>query len=114
MNSAPKPSPTMATRIFLSPMGDSSFNDRSIPLARVETKAIARAVARTGLPVVDVSAGRHIRTVPWVETDDASIARLAVEHLLERGFRHLAYCGETRFNWSRWRADHVRKLAREK
>ena len=28
-------------------------------IARIETKAIARAVARTRLPVVDVSAGRH-------------------------------------------------------
>jgi LacI family transcriptional regulator len=80
-------------------------------IARIETKAIARAVSRTGLPVVDVSAGRHIRSVPWVETDDAEITRLAVEHLLERGFRHLAYCGDSRFNWSRWRAEQFRKLA---
>lgn len=83
-------------------------------IARVETKAIARAVLRTGLPVVDLSAGRHIRTAPWLETDDASIARLAVDHLLERGFRHLAFCGETRFNWSRWRAEHFRALAKER
>src|SRR5437762_5744589 len=82
-------------------------------IARIETKAIARAVSRTGLPVVDVSAGRHIRSVPWVETDDAAIARLAVDHLLGRGFRQLAFCGESRFNWSRWRSDHFQKLARE-
>jgi len=67
-------------------------------IARIETKAIARTVARTKLPVVDVSAGRHVRSVPWVETDDAAISKLAVEHLLERGFRHLAFCGERRFN----------------
>ena len=79
-------------------------------IARIETKAIARAVARSGLPAVDVSAGRHLRSIPWVETDDAAIARLAVEHLLERGFRHLAYCGESRFNWSRWRVAEFRKL----
>ncbi len=82
-------------------------------IARIETKAIARAVARTGLPVVDVSAGRHRKSIPWVETDDGAIAKLAVEHLLERGFRQLAFCGERRFNWSRWRAEHVQKLARE-
>lgn len=81
-------------------------------IARIETKAIARTVARTGLPVVDVSAGRHIRSIPWVETDDLQIARLAVDHLLERGFRHLAFCGESRFNWSRGRAEHFLKLAR--
>jgi LacI family transcriptional regulator len=81
-------------------------------IARIETKEIARAVARSGLPVVDVSAGRHIKTIPWVETDDAEITRLAVDHLLERGFRHLAFCGEARFNWSRWRSDQFRKLVR--
>jgi LacI family transcriptional regulator len=82
-------------------------------IARIETKAIARAVAKTRLPVVDVSAGRHRKDLPWVETDDGAISKLAVEHLLERGFRHLAFCGERRFNWSRWRAEHVQKLARE-
>jgi LacI family transcriptional regulator len=81
-------------------------------IARIETKAIARIVARTGLPVVDVSAGRHLRSIPWLETDDEAIARLALDHLLSRGFRHLAYCGETRFNWSRWRSGHFQRLAR--
>lgn len=72
-------------------------------IARIETAAIARAIARTGLPVVDVSAARPLPTVPWVETDDAAIARLAAEHLLERGFRRLAFVGDDRFNWSRFR-----------
>jgi LacI family transcriptional regulator len=83
-------------------------------IARIETRAIARAVTRTGLPVVDVSAGRHVKSVPWLETDDAAFATTAIEHLLERGFRHLAFCGERRFNWSRWRAEHFQKLARQK
>jgi LacI family transcriptional regulator len=45
-----------------------------------------------------------------VETDDREIARLATNHFLERGFRHFAYCGDDRFNWSRWRGDHFCKL----
>ncbi len=81
-------------------------------IARIETRAIARAVARTRLPVVDVSAGRHLKSAPWVETDDQAIAQRAVDHLLERGFRHLAFCGESRFNWSRWRAQHFGEMAR--
>lgn len=81
-------------------------------IARIESPAIARRLGRTRLPVVDVSAGRHIKSVPWVETDDAAIAKVAADHLLERGFRHLAYCGESRFNWSRWRSEHFSKLAR--
>ena len=81
-------------------------------IARIESPAIARRLARSKLPVVDVSAGRHIKSIPWVETDDAAIAKVAADHLLERGFRHLAYCGESRFNWSRWRSEHFARLAR--
>ena len=74
-------------------------------VARIETAEIARAVRATRLPVVDVSAARRVSDVPWVETDDAAIARLAVQHLIERGFRQLAFCGDPAFNWSRWREE---------
>jgi len=60
---------------------------------------------RSGLPVVDVSAGRFVPTLPWVETDDVAIARLAAVHLIERGFKHLAFCGDQRFAWSRQRGE---------
>lgn len=79
-------------------------------IARIETREIADAVVRTGLPVIDVSAARHVPGVPWVETDDKSIAALAIEHLLDRGFRHLAFCGEPAFNWSNWRRDAFESL----
>jgi LacI family transcriptional regulator len=82
-------------------------------IARIESKAIARAVLRSGRPVVDVSAGRYIPTIPWVETDDLAIARLAVDHFLQRGFRHFAYCGDDRFHWSSWRSDHFNRLIKE-
>ncbi len=72
-------------------------------IARIETPAIARAVAATGLPAVDLSAARLLPSVPWLETDDRAIGQMAAAHLRERGFTHLAYCGEARFNWSRWR-----------
>jgi LacI family transcriptional regulator len=74
-------------------------------IARIETPRIARAVVKTGLPTVDLSAARLVTSLPWVETDDAEIARLAAEHLLERGFKHFGYCGDARFNWSVWRGD---------
>jgi LacI family transcriptional regulator len=72
-------------------------------IARIETDSIASAVRRTKLPTVDVSAARLVKDIPWVETDDCEIARLAARHLVDRGFRTLAYCGEPQFNWSRWR-----------
>ena len=72
-------------------------------IARIETPRIARAVVRTGLPAVDLSAARLVPALPWVETNDEEIARLAAEHLMERGFKRFAFCGDARFNWSRWR-----------
>jgi LacI family transcriptional regulator len=74
-------------------------------IARIETPAIARAVAATGLPAVDVSAARLLPELPWLETDDRAIAHVAADHLRERGFRHFGYCGDARFKWSLWRGD---------
>ncbi|MEX2212928.1 MAG: DNA-binding transcriptional regulator [Phycisphaeraceae bacterium] len=75
-------------------------------IARMENSQIARAVMARGLPVIDLSAARLALDAPMVETDDAAIATLAAEHLLERGYRHLAFCGDPRFRWSQDRRDH--------
>lgn len=72
-------------------------------IARIETPRIARAVVKTGLPAVDLSAARLVPELPWVETNDEEIARLAADHLIERGFKRCAFCGDGRFNWSVWR-----------
>jgi LacI family transcriptional regulator len=82
-------------------------------IARIENAEIAAAVERMGLPVVDVSAARTLPAVPWVETDDVAIAQAAFDHLAERGFRRLAFCGEPRFNWSNWRAEHFERIAKQ-
>jgi LacI family transcriptional regulator len=48
--------------------------------------------------------------VPWVETDDEAIALAAAEHLMARGFRDLAFCGDSHFNWSVWRREHFARI----
>ena len=82
-------------------------------IARIENLEIAQAVKRTKLPTIDVSAARLLPNIPYVETDDVAITSAAIEHLLERGFRNLAFCGEPRFNWSKWRWENFRKIASE-
>lgn len=86
-------------------------------IARIETPRIAAAVVRAGVPTVDVSAARLVPALPWVETDDEQIARLAAGHLLERGFKSFGFCGDVRFKWSEWRekffADAVRAAGYE-
>lgn len=82
-------------------------------VARIETDEIARAVLRTKLPAVDVSAARHVPDIPWVETDDEAITKMAADHLIERGFRNLAYCGDPGFNWSVWRQQQFERIVHE-
>jgi len=82
-------------------------------IARIETDQIARAVRRKKLPAVDVSAARHVPKIPFVETDDQAVAQLAAEHLLERGFKHLAFCGDAGFNWSVLRGQHFAQIVRD-
>jgi LacI family transcriptional regulator len=74
-------------------------------IARIENERIAKAVKQAGLPAVDVSAARLLPDLPMVETDNEAIARLAFEHLAERGFDRFGFCGDDRFFWSRKRAE---------
>jgi LacI family transcriptional regulator len=69
-------------------------------IARIETASIARAVRACGVPVVNVSAAGLAPELPAVISDSAAIAQTAAGHLIERGFRHFAYCGDGRFAWS--------------
>lgn len=82
-------------------------------IARIENTKTAEAVVNSGVPAVDVSAARLAPSLPWVETDDRAIASLAAQHLIERGFEHYAFCGDHRFNWSRWREDHFQNVIQD-
>jgi LacI family transcriptional regulator len=73
-------------------------------IARIETKATAEAIKKLrrqlGIPVIDVSAARLVADLPYVETNDAMIAKVAADHFFERDFRHFAFLGDDRFRWS--------------
>lgn len=72
-------------------------------IARIETEQIAARVADLRVPIVDVSAARHLIDLPWVETDDQLIADMAFEHLRDKQLTNFAYCGEPFFGWSQQR-----------
>jgi LacI family transcriptional regulator len=82
-------------------------------IARIENPRIAKAVRAAALPTVDLSAANLIPSIPFVETDDAAIARTAFEHLVERGFKHFAYCGDDKYNWSKWRQNAFVQCAQQ-
>jgi len=62
-------------------------------IARPETPAESEYLRKLKIPIVVVGGGCPVRGWPVSRTDDDAIGRMAAEHLLERRFRHLAYCG---------------------
>lgn len=78
-------------------------------IARIENRRIESAVRAKGLPVVSVSASGLARDLPTVISDSQAVATLAAEHLIARGFRSFAYCGDARFAWS---TEHGRHFSR--
>jgi LacI family transcriptional regulator len=62
-------------------------------IARLENKLLTRQIRRLGLPTVGVLHEKEVSDIPGVIPDPDATVRLAVEHLVERGLRHFAYCG---------------------
>ena len=70
-------------------------------LARIDNRRMARAVLRTGLPVVDVRNAIPNLDLPGIGPDNRTVARLVFEQLHDTGLRQFAFCaaprGENRF-----------------
>ncbi|MEO6003007.1 MAG: DNA-binding transcriptional regulator [Opitutus sp.] len=81
-------------------------------IVRGENRALARAVEKLSIPIIDLTPSRLVPRSPWVKSDDAAIARLAAHHFLERGFRTFAFCGDARFSWSNRRGEQYGLLIR--
>ncbi len=81
-------------------------------IVRVQNARIARAVKAVGVPMVDVLGLVPEAGLPLVHVDDAMIAAMAAEHLLERGFHHFGFFGIKGENWSERRRDFFRASLR--
>ena len=46
------------------------------------------------------------KNLPVVKTDSASIAKMASEHFIERGFKNFAFCGFDNYEWSNHRKNY--------
>lgn len=84
-------------------------------IANLDDPRIAAVVTGMHVPLVGVG-GRYgwyhpARCIPYVATNDVAVARLAFEHLLERGFSQFAYCGFARTKINGWSADRGRAFA---
>ena len=91
-----------AWRLFIEPRASDMVPDSRTwrgdgVIAYFGDRRIIRLVERLGVPAVSIERGADELPprIPLVMTDNAAIGRLAAGHFLERGFKHLAYCGVT-------------------
>jgi LacI family transcriptional regulator len=89
-------------------------------IARIETPQVAEAILATGLPVIaldlseeQLAAGSPLADLCEVSSDSFDAARMAAEHLLERGFRHYGFVGIAGRVWSRRREEGLRRRLAE-
>lgn len=82
-------------------------------IARLGGHRAARAVKKSGLPVVDVLGVAGDPSVPLVHVDDEAVADTAAAHLLSLGLRHFAYCGMAGTNWSLRRGRRFAAVVRQ-
>jgi LacI family transcriptional regulator len=82
-------------------------------IARIENRRIARAVEDLRVSIVDLRGLLTDLGVPRIVTDDRAVARLAVGHFLERGFRHFAFCGFLGADYSDARSEWFERLVGE-
>lgn len=62
-------------------------------IARIEDRRIGRSLLKVGCPVVDVLGSVRCEGIPGFDTDAEAVARMAVDFLIQAGFRHFGYCG---------------------
>ncbi len=74
-------------------------------ISRATTPKLLDAIAKTGVPLVDVTDRKGDSRLPLVRSDDVTIGHMAADHLLERGFQRFGFCGFTNESWSERRED---------
>lgn len=74
-------------------------------ISRHTTPQLAESCRALGIPLVDLDDSAPHAGVPKIRPDNRSIGHQGAEHLLERGFRHFAFCGFATDLWSCERRD---------
>ena len=65
-------------------------------LVRINDQRMARAIRAADVPAVDLRGRVPHLGLPFIGVDNFAVARLAFEHLRDRGFRDFGFCGVAR------------------
>ena len=74
-------------------------------LAYVDDLKLADLLRRSRIPVVEIFGHRFDLGLPQVCPDSLAIGQMAARHLIERQFKHFAFCGYFNLPWSQLRQD---------
>lgn len=81
-------------------------------LTRTGTRALADAVRRVKVPVVELRSPRLNPGAPWVGIDNHAMGKIVADHLMQRGFRHFGvYELATEIFFEQRRANFIETLA---
>lgn len=81
-------------------------------ICRSTTPQLAATLQERGLATVDLNDRYGFLGLPRISSDMTAIGALAAQHLLERGFRNLAFCGFSDEAWSQQRERGVEEALR--
>jgi len=84
-------------------------------IALIHTKPLAKKLRACRVPVVNVSGAQLSGvTFPRVTSDAQAVVRMAIEHLKERGFTTIAFCGEPHRHFiDYWQEAYVARMKEE-
>ena len=70
----------------------------------VRDSLITKELLRLKIPtILAIHDSKYSQNLPVIKTDSYSIAKIASEHLIEKGFKNFAYCGFDNYDWSKER-----------
>ncbi|MCA9140823.1 MAG: substrate-binding domain-containing protein [Planctomycetales bacterium] len=81
-------------------------------LVRAETQKMVCVVKELSLPTIDLRCRRSVGVIPGFDTNDASVVRLAVNHLRDRGYTRFGFCGFGGADYSQRRLVEMKRYAR--
>ncbi|QDU88498.1 Xylose operon regulatory protein [Pirellulimonas nuda] len=83
-------------------------------IARLSTRLQLEQIAARRMPVVNVDdLYDDLTGAPSVVTDEEELGRMALAHLLDRGFRHFAYFAPPSHQYSKKRGEAFREIVKE-
>jgi len=74
------------------------------------TKELLKLKKPTILAIHD---SKYPKDLPVIKTDSYSIAKMAAEHFIEKGFKYFAFCGFDNYDWSVGRKFYFNKFINE-